>query len=432
MDRRRLAGFVAHGQPRPSNTAGRRPTRDGRLGALLVCQRPLSTKQPGRSRGALQRRAGITSFGPCRVFSVQRIRSGIDLPGAASSRHGAPGRGVGRARPDGHAQHRLDAARHSLPGRIGPFAGGRCCGWALGGRRWPGVPPNARERLYPPQLTLAKVLLAENTPAGRSQAAQVLEELYDFLSTIHNQRFLIETLALQGLLHDQVGDERAPLAAVQRAIDLAQPGGFIRLFVDLGPGMAGLLVRLSGARQTGSGVKLRWPDSPGFCGCRAPAPSALRAGLTAPLTHRELEILALLAQRRSNKEIAQELVISPQTVKRHTLNIYQKLQVNGRRPAVHKAASMGLTRDDFHRTQSGARSVQGLSPWPLDLGNDSSERIYRCRFGATGPDSNQAVPTPAARGVAAARAAAGPAQHRTSAPADPGRGARRVWQNHPS
>ena len=67
--------------------------------------------------------------------------------------------------------------------------------------------------------------------------------------------------------------------------------------------------------------------------------------LIEPLTEREREVLALLAQRLSNKEIAQALVISPQTVKRHAVNLYQKLQVSGRREAVANAIRLGLLKD---------------------------------------------------------------------------------------
>ena len=64
--------------------------------------------------------------------------------------------------------------------------------------------------------------------------------------------------------------------------------------------------------------------------------------LVEPLTNREHEILTLLGQRLTNKEIAQALFISHLTVKRHTSTIYQKLQVNGRREAVDKATRLGL------------------------------------------------------------------------------------------
>lgn len=65
-------------------------------------------------------------------------------------------------------------------------------------------------------------------------------------------------------------------------------------------------------------------------------------GLVEPLTDREMEVLSLLAGRYSNKEIAAELSISPMTVKRHTINIYQKLYVQGRREAVEVARTYGI------------------------------------------------------------------------------------------
>jgi ATP/maltotriose-dependent transcriptional regulator MalT len=64
--------------------------------------------------------------------------------------------------------------------------------------------------------------------------------------------------------------------------------------------------------------------------------------LVEPLTWRELDILELIAHRLSNKEIGAKLTISPLTVKRHSINIYQKLQVGGRREAVEKATDLGL------------------------------------------------------------------------------------------
>ncbi|MBE2233020.1 MAG: helix-turn-helix transcriptional regulator [Anaerolinea sp.] len=63
-----------------------------------------------------------------------------------------------------------------------------------------------------------------------------------------------------------------------------------------------------------------------------------------PLTYREQEVLDLLARRLSAKEIAQQLVISDRTVKRHAANIYQKLGVNSRQQAVTAAAALGLLR----------------------------------------------------------------------------------------
>ena len=67
--------------------------------------------------------------------------------------------------------------------------------------------------------------------------------------------------------------------------------------------------------------------------------------LVESLTNREMEILSLLSLRISNQEIAEKLFISPETVKRHTINIYQKLNAHSRREAVAKAVGLGLLNE---------------------------------------------------------------------------------------
>ena len=108
----------------------------------------------------------------------------------------------------------------------------------------PLVPFGIMAFFYAPQLTLPKVLLAMNTPASRQQAAAALARLHAFVTETHNTRFTIEVLALQALLHHAEGNEPAALQALEQAVALAQPGGFIRVFVDLGPAMVGLLEQL--------------------------------------------------------------------------------------------------------------------------------------------------------------------------------------------
>ena len=154
-------------------------------------------------------------------------------------------------------------------------------------------------------------------------------------------------LALEALLHAAEGNEPAALQALEQALILAQPGGFIRAFVDLGPAMAGLLERLP--RQ---GLAAEYVDRILRAFVAAPPvalpPSQVRrlpphqANLVEPLSSRELEILELLAQRLSAKEIGQRLVIAEGTVKRHIANIYQKLAVNKRGEAVAAAIALGL------------------------------------------------------------------------------------------
>jgi LuxR family maltose regulon positive regulatory protein len=208
----------------------------------------------------------------------------------------------------------------------------------------PFLPFTAMPYYYAPQLTLPKFLLALDTSGSRRQAAEVLSRLHSFVTSIHNTPFTIEVLALQALLHDAQGDRPAALALLQQAVALAEPGGFIRLFVDLGPRLASLLAQLCRAGAAAGYADQILPafHEPAATVPHTPVPVDRHMELVEPLTNRELEVLVLLAQRLSNKEIAQVLVISTQTVKRHAANIYQKLQVNGRRDAVVEATRLGL------------------------------------------------------------------------------------------
>ncbi len=213
----------------------------------------------------------------------------------------------------------------------------------------PYVPLGIMAFFYAPQLTLAKILLTIDTPASRQQAADELARLYAFVTSTYTTRFTIDVLALQALLHAAEGDEPAALAVLAQAIALAQPGDFIRPFVDLGPRMAHLFAQQ--ARREGSSDYVRQVLGvfPSFAIPSQPHPNTRlrslpvsQADLVEPLTRRELEILELLVRRLSAKEIAHHLVISDRTVKRHTANIYQKLGVNSRQQAVSTAMALGL------------------------------------------------------------------------------------------
>jgi LuxR family maltose regulon positive regulatory protein len=212
-------------------------------------------------------------------------------------------------------------------------------------------------RVYIPQLTLVKVMMAQDTGASREQAADLLKQLYDFVTSSHNRRFQIDVLALQSLLYDSQGEGTAALESLTHALQLAEPSGFIRPFVDLGSSMADLLKRLHWKRiargyiekilaafeQEGDQAVLPKADGRPTASARQPqSPSPLSPPLVEPLTNRELDVLELLAQRLSNKEIADKLFISAETVKGHLQNIYQKLEVKKRREAVEKAKRIGI------------------------------------------------------------------------------------------
>ena len=194
-------------------------------------------------------------------------------------------------------------------------------------------------QMLAPHLTLVKVWLAQNTPASQAKAGELLVRLKEYLTGIHSTRYLIETLALQALLAQSLGDQETALATLEQALRLAQPGGFIRVFVDAGTGMARLLAQLDaddGLRDYVRRIRAAFP------GLQQTQQALNQGELLDPLTDRELQILELLLERLSNKEIAAKLVISPGTVKGHTIKIYQKLDVKSRRQAVEKAISLGL------------------------------------------------------------------------------------------
>jgi LuxR family maltose regulon positive regulatory protein len=212
-------------------------------------------------------------------------------------------------------------------------------------------PFRATHRFYLPQPLLGKVLLAQNTTASLQQAAGLLSRLNDFYTSIHNKRFLIDVLLLQALLHTEQGNEEEALSVLERAITLAEPGGFMRPFLDLGPKMADLLNRLGKQniavkyvgkllaafrKDRADAIRTASNDQIEMTLSTSPPP------LDDSLTNRELDILALLSQRMSNKEIAEKLFLSPKTVKAHLYNIYQKLNVSTRRQAVEKANTLGI------------------------------------------------------------------------------------------
>ncbi len=204
-----------------------------------------------------------------------------------------------------------------------------------------------------PTMTQCRVLIAQGSTASLQEATERLLEYEKVNEAEHNTHQLIDNLLLQALAYHKLGQLDEALTLLERAVTLAQLGGFIRPFVETGPELAGLLNQL--ARQ---GVA---PDYIGqilkaFPDLRLESDldtliqnqreaSKIENPLVESLSNRELDVLELLAQRFSNKEIAAKLFISPLTVKTHTANIYQKLEANNRRQAVNKARALGLISD---------------------------------------------------------------------------------------
>jgi LuxR family maltose regulon positive regulatory protein len=190
-----------------------------------------------------------------------------------------------------------------------------------------------------PPLSFAKVSLALGTPDALVEVEARLVRSHTQAEQQHNPRLMMEVLALEALLAEARHDQRAALTALEQALVLAQPEGYLRPFADLGPRMAELLGRVHSRNvapafiQSILGAMLAPRSSGG-------APNQI--ALIEPLTDRELEVLALLQRRMSNKEIAASLYIAPGTVKRHIHAIFEKLDASSRRDAVVRAVDLKL------------------------------------------------------------------------------------------
>ncbi len=182
-------------------------------------------------------------------------------------------------------------------------------------------------------LTLARVHLAE----GNTEES--LLHLEDLLSTAQQGKLrgrIIEIYALQALALAKQGEDKQALKALQNALTLAESEGFVRVFVDEGDPMYNLLQNAlaQGVTPTYTSTLLKTFGS-----------SSPNKKFSSLLTERELEILTLIAQGFSNKDIAKKLIRSLGTVKVHTSNIYSKLGAKNRTEAVARARELGIIND---------------------------------------------------------------------------------------
>jgi LuxR family maltose regulon positive regulatory protein len=190
-------------------------------------------------------------------------------------------------------------------------------------------------------VTLARVLLAQSRtqPSENSlqEVARLLERLLEAAEAGERTGTVIEVLVLQALTGHARGNVPGALAALERALTLAEPEGYVRLFASEGPPMASLL--RAAAKQ---GVAPSYVHRLLAAVKRSEDRPPLRQGLIEPLSERELEVLRLLASDLDGPDIARELTVSLNTVRTHTKSIYAKLGVNNRRAAVRRAGELNL------------------------------------------------------------------------------------------
>ena len=186
--------------------------------------------------------------------------------------------------------------------------------------------------------TLARVLLATGSAAG---AAALLDGLRAAAADGGRTGSLIEILVARALARDADGERAEAATTLEEALVHAEPEGQVRAFLDERPALDPLLRLVAGSSGPGAGLA-RIVLGSRAAGAPSTATGPSPQGLVDPLSERELEVLHLLRGDQSGPEIACELIVSLNTLRTHTRNIYTKLGVTNRREAVRRAAELGL------------------------------------------------------------------------------------------
>jgi len=196
-------------------------------------------------------------------------------------------------------------------------------------------------------VVFARILFAQGK---LEETASLLRHLLGAAEVGGRTTKAIEIQILQALTFQAGGDISRALAALEQAIRLAEPEGFIRIFVDEGPPMARLLYEALAreiapdyVRRLLAAFPLARPEPAAEREQATPSGTLARQSeLVEPLSERELEVLELFAEGLTNQEIGSRLFLALNTVKAHSSNIYGKLGVHSRTQAVAKARALGL------------------------------------------------------------------------------------------
>ena len=192
-------------------------------------------------------------------------------------------------------------------------------------------------------LTLARIMLA----AGEAASAKaLLDGMLVAADSAGRYGRVIEITAILALVADAGSDSNSALRFLARSLELAEAEGYIRVYLDEGPPMVALLnqaVRQGILPEYATRLLLAFEQETTSTGpgqeeaSRSPA-----ALLVEPITKREMEVLQLISEGLTNREIARQLVLSPNTIRTHTYNLYGKLGVHSRLQAVTRARELNL------------------------------------------------------------------------------------------
>jgi len=191
-------------------------------------------------------------------------------------------------------------------------------------------------------IALAHILITQNK---LNEADQLLQRLIENAKAGDRVYMMIEMRLMRILIFKAKQDTTAALTELKLALALAEPGGLIMIFVSKGKPVADLLEEIVAVKKgdhvaSQAGFSLAYVKKI-LTAFKAGTPPKIE-GLMDPISERELEVLHLIAAGLSNREIADKLFISLNTVKTHTKSINSKLDVNSRIKAVARAKELGL------------------------------------------------------------------------------------------
>ena len=202
-------------------------------------------------------------------------------------------------------------------------------------------------------MTLARVRIAEYWNASQSTPAGGLPDLRPLMKLLRDQlkkaeeqdwiETTIELRILQALAEQAQNRLPDALESLQAALELAEPRGYLRLFVDEGLPMRRLLVKMKGHTGRISEYIRKLLGAAGWGRAASPLEGS-QASLVEPLSARELDVLQLLTEGASNADIARRLFITLNTTKKHLTHIFEKLAVSDRTEAARRARELGLVK----------------------------------------------------------------------------------------
>lgn len=209
--------------------------------------------------------------------------------------------------------------------------------------------PLNREQL---RISQARVLNALGKPG---EALECLQGLRESAERHTHNRHLVEILLVSAEAHDLLGSSGEAATLLDNALELGSGSGFVGLYGEESPRLREMMLNLPTLRTPGNWNQrvlqmLRERDNTGVAekqptrlsvGCQPPEPEA-SGGLLEPLSHREMEVLALINEGLANKDIASKMEVAPATVKAHIRNLYGKLAVGRRTEALARARELGL------------------------------------------------------------------------------------------